>query len=237
MERSEMLDKEMNEDIEQEYNWIKDIVRDQGSPRIGVMSAGTWLRDPKRLGFVLSRYKFVAKMFSGFDRVLELGSADGWPSRIVKQEVKTLVCVDFDQELLDFGINNVEQTWPILFEKKDLTELFHYDTKFDGVFALDVLEHIDKEKEDLFMKNIVNNLLHSGVTVIGIPSLESQVYSYPDNGHVNCKSGEELREFCLNYFERVLIFSMNDEVVHTGFVKMANYLFAVCFYPKVSKSI
>jgi len=237
MERSGILDKEISGSIEEEYNWIKEIVRNQGSPRVGVMSAGTWLRDPKRLVFVLSRYKFVAKMFSGFDRVLELGSADGWPSRIVKQEVETLVCVDFDQELLDYGRNNVEHKWPILFDRKDLTEFFIYDTKFDGIFALDVLEHIVKEKEDLFMKNIVNNLSQNGVTVIGIPSLESQVYSYPDNGHVNCKSGEELRKFCLNYFERVLIFSMSDEVVHTGFVKMANYLFAVCVYPKVSQEI
>jgi len=31
-----------------------------------------------------------------------------------------------------------------------------------------------------------------------------------------------------NYFHTVLMFSMNDEVVHTGYHKMAQYLFAVC---------
>jgi hypothetical protein len=30
------------------------------------------------------------------------------------------------------------------------------------------------------------------------------------------------------YFHHVFIFPMNDEVVHTGFYRMANYLFAVC---------
>ena len=30
-----------------------------------------------------------------------------------------------------------------------------------------------------------------------------------------------------NYFENVFMFSMNDEVVHTGFPPMANYIFGV----------
>jgi len=29
------------------------------------------------------------------------------------------------------------------------------------------------------------------------------------------------------FFHNVFIFSMNDEVVHTGFHKMANYVFAI----------
>jgi len=31
-----------------------------------------------------------------------------------------------------------------------------------------------------------------------------------------------------NYFNNVFLFSMNDEVVHTGFNKMAHYLIAIC---------
>src|SRR5262249_47894355 len=34
------------------------------------------------------------------------------------------------------------------------------------------------------------------------------------------------------YFAHVFIFSMNDEVVHTGFSPMAHYLFALCSVPK-----
>jgi hypothetical protein len=30
------------------------------------------------------------------------------------------------------------------------------------------------------------------------------------------------------YFHNVFIFSMNDEVVHTGYYKMAHYLLALC---------
>jgi hypothetical protein len=30
------------------------------------------------------------------------------------------------------------------------------------------------------------------------------------------------------YFDHVFMFSMNDEVVHTGYFPMAQYLFALC---------
>jgi hypothetical protein len=34
------------------------------------------------------------------------------------------------------------------------------------------------------------------------------------------------------YFHSVFMFSMNDEVVHTGYHKMAHYLFAVAAHKK-----
>ena len=36
----------------------------------------------------------------------------------------------------------------------------------------------------------------------------------------------------LKYFENVFLFSMNDEVVHTGFSPMAHYLFVICCQKK-----
>jgi len=34
------------------------------------------------------------------------------------------------------------------------------------------------------------------------------------------------------HFENVFLFSMNDEVVHTGFTPLAHYLFALCVGPR-----
>ena len=63
-----------------------------------------------------------------------------------------------------------------------------------------------------------------------MPSLESQAYASPQSkaGHVNCKSGEALKKTMECHFHTVFVFSMNDEVVHTGFHKLAHYLFALC---------
>lgn len=45
--------------------------------------------------------------------------------------------------------------------------------------------------------------------------------------HINLKSHATLRALMAKYFENVFMFSMNDEVVHTGFGAMGHYIFAV----------
>ena len=45
--------------------------------------------------------------------------------------------------------------------------------------------------------------------------------------HVNLKDADQLRQLMNRYFANVFLFSMNDEVVHTGFCPMAHYLFAM----------
>jgi len=60
--------------------------------------------------------------------------------------------------------------------------------------------------------------------------LESQAYaSAPSKaGHVNCKTAVTLKELMQRRFHNVFIFSMNDEMVHTGFPALAHYLWALC---------
>ena len=100
---------------------------------------------------------------------------------------------------------------------------------FDGIYALDVLEHIAPDKEGIFLANIMSSLAPHGAVVLGMPSLESQAYASPNSkaGHVNCKSMPEFRRFMEKYFHNVFMFGMNDEVVHTGYHKMSHYLFAL----------
>ena len=84
--------------------------------------------------------------------------------------------------------------------------------------------------EDRFLANLAGSLAPPGVAIIGLPSLESQPYASPlsHEGHVNCKSAPDLKRLMLRHFHEAFIFSMNDEVVHTGFYALAHYLFALC---------
>ena len=77
---------------------------------------------------------------------------------------------------------------------------------------------------------IINSIKKNGTVIIGMPTLESQKYAsfLSKIGHVNCKNKYELKMFLYNFFTNVYMFSMNDEVIHTGFDKMSNYIFAVC---------
>ena len=204
---------------EQQYSELLDTNR----ITMGLMSGHAYLNDPKRLAFTLARYKFVSKMFSGFNKVLEIGCADAFATPLVSEEVNELVACDFDKVFID----DVKKTHPY---NQKITFVPHnivahpFKEEFDGAYALDVLEHIEKSNEDVFMKNICKSLSSNGICIIGMPSTESQLYATEISklGHVNCKKGPELKDFLMRHYERVFLFSMNDEVVHTGYTPMAH---------------
>ena len=204
--------------------------------KFGINSSWKWHNDPRQFFISLSRYKFVAKILSGKKKVLEIGCSDGFNSRLVKQEVRSLDICDIDHDLLDEAKKINKKKWFINifyhdFLKKKITK------KYDGVYMLDVLEHVSKIQETKFLKNIISSLNANGILVVGIPSLEFQKYSRPIrvSGHINCKTSKNLKKTLEKFFYNVVIFSMNDEIVHTGFEKMSCYLFAMCFNKKKTK--
>ena len=197
--------------------------------KFGINTAWKWNNDPRQFFISQSRYKFVSKILSGKNNVLEVGCSDGFNSRIVSQEVKNLSICDIDRDLLKSAVSIRSKKWNYnIFEHNFI--ISPTSKKYDAIYALDVLEHISINKEKYFLKNICSSLQKSGIVVIGLPSLEFQKYSRPKkvSGHINCKTGDQLKKLLSSYFDNVFIFSMNDEVVHTGFQKMACYIFAVC---------
>jgi len=69
---------------EAQYQFLLELEK-EGLEQLGLMSSQVWRDDPRRLLFVLARYKFVAKMFAGMKKVLEVGCADAFGTRIVRQ--------------------------------------------------------------------------------------------------------------------------------------------------------
>lgn len=201
----------------------------RGSEVFGHGAGFTWHDDPRRLVFMLSRYKFVAKMMDGLDHVLEIGCGDGFGARIVAQAVKRVTGIDFDPAYIESANATANPRWPVTFREHDLLEE-PVEGTFDGVFALDVLEHIQQDKEELFIRNGIKGLTEHGICIFGMPSLESQPYASAGAkiGHVNCKEQPALKALMQTFFHNVFMFSANDEVVHTGYSKMAHYNIALC---------
>jgi 2-polyprenyl-3-methyl-5-hydroxy-6-metoxy-1,4-benzoquinol methylase len=214
---------------EKQYRVVFDIEKKHGRTRFGLMANESWNQDPKRTLFTLSRYKFVAKMLSGYKRVLEVGCADAFGTRIVQQSVGHVTAVDFDPVFVRDVTDRADPGWPLTCFEHDLLA-GPVPGEFDAVFSLDVLEHIAPRNEARFVTNMIAPLTKTGVLIIGMPSLESQAYASHQSraGHVNCKRGEDLKDFGKCYFDNVFLFSMNDEVLHTGFSSMAHYLFLLC---------
>ena len=197
------------------------------SVRLGANTSTIYQNDPKLLLFTLSRYKFVSKMFAGFENVLEVGCQEGFGAQIICKEVTAYTGVDFYLP----HINSAKERNTAPNAKYETLDILNgpMERDFDGVFALDVLEHIVPEKEDLFLQNICGSLTPHGSVILGMPSFESQKYASKASkaGHVNCKNGENFRNLLKLYFHNCFLFSMNDEVLHTGFSPMSHYLFVL----------
>jgi 2-polyprenyl-3-methyl-5-hydroxy-6-metoxy-1,4-benzoquinol methylase len=215
---------------EPQYQYELEIKEKYGLAQLGIMSNQCWFDDPRRLAFVLARYKFVAKMLSGKNNVAEVGCGDAFATRIVQQEVKKVTAVDFDPVFINDIRERMNPRWPMDTMVHDMLDGPILSQSFDGAYALDVLEHIAPVDEHKFILNIVASLQEHGTLILGLPSIQSQAYAskLSKEGHVNCKDASDFRKLMMEYFHHVFIFSMNDEVVHTGFYPMANYLFAVC---------
>ncbi len=195
---------------------------------LGVMTNQAWHDDPKHLVFTLSRYKFVSKMLAGHANVLEVGCADAWGTRLVVQTVKKLTATDFDPVFVQDVNARMEAKWKFDCIVHDLLA-GPVPGQFDATYAVDVIEHIPAAQENIFVGNMAKSLTDHGVLILGSPSIESQVYASPPSkvGHVNCKDAPGMRALLERFFHNVFIFSMNDEVVHTGYYPMAQYLWAL----------
>ncbi len=140
-----------------------------------------------------------------------------------------LTALDFDPAFIQNAQENMSERWPIEFKQHDILTS-PYAKKFDGVYCLDVMEHISPKKENVFIEHLLSSLKETGVLLVGMPSIQSQAHGNEQSrlGHVNCKDHAELKNIFKQYFHQVFLFSMNDEVVHTGFGPMAHYLIVMC---------
>ncbi|MEW5864651.1 MAG: methyltransferase domain-containing protein [Pseudomonadota bacterium] len=132
---------------EPQYQECIEAALSRGFERLGLRASQSWHEEPKHLLFRLARYKFVAKMLAGAEHVLEIGCGDAFGTCIVQQYVKRLSATDFDAVFLEDVEARMVPRWHFT--------VFQHDPlagpiagSYDGVFALDVLEHIRPRDED-----------------------------------------------------------------------------------------
>lgn len=214
---------------EPQYQVQFDTIDEKGPVCLGPTASHLWRSDPRHLGFLLARYKFCAKMLAGKSSVLDVGCGDGFGTRVVLQEVKAVHGIDFDPLFIEWAKKYAEhEELNCTFSVLDITQQVP-EGRYDAAYALDFIEHIQPELEHKCMENICKALKPHAVCILGTPNITAKAYASPwsAHGHTNLKSAESLRELLSRYFYNVFIFSMNDEVVHTGFYPMASYLLGV----------
>jgi len=201
---------------------------------MGSQTDETWERDPKHILFTLSRYKFVAKMLKHRLRVLEIGCGDGFGTPIVASMVGHVTAIDSDQSLmLDSSNRPASVRKNIEFHHALISEPDIFNPKgepYDGAYCIDVIEHFSLLEQHELIRGVKVLLKLGRPFIIGTPSYQSQIHASPisKREHKGCRTAWEWEVLLQSMFGNVFTFSMNDEVIHTGFEKMANYLFFLC---------
>lgn len=195
---------------------------------LGPWTSYSLVNDPKHMSFVLSRYKFCAKMLHGKKSVMEIGAGDAFGLPIIAQAIPKVYAVDWDPRLLEGNARRLAHLKNVSYVEANINEKAP-DLKVEAAYSIDVIEHVDPAGEARFLENIVQCLTPSGVLLTGTPNITASAYaSLPSlAGHINLKSMTTLRESMERYFENVFMFGMNDEVVHTGYAPMCHYIWSL----------
>jgi 2-polyprenyl-3-methyl-5-hydroxy-6-metoxy-1,4-benzoquinol methylase len=191
--------------------------------------------DLLRLLIRLARYKFVARMLGKGDRVLEVGSGSGLGCIFLAQHCREVVGLDVKTTEVEEA-RKLNPRENVSFVCKDLFAV-GANHEFDVAVALDVIEHMPIEQGSQLLAAMSGQIKAEGMVIIGSPSLHSYPYqsALSQASHVKCYEGPELRELMERHFHRVLPFSMNDELVHTGHHKMAWYYMMIGLAPKAPR--
>lgn len=187
-----------------------------------------WInKTPRRLFFALSYYNFAAKLIGKDKKVLDIGCNEGIGTYLLSQKCLFTKGIDFDEEAINVAKNNyksndIEFSCENIFETQD-------NNKWDAIVNFDVIEHIMPNNADLFLKKIQIALKENGLVIIGTPSLISQQFAseVTKKGHINVYTHERLENEMRKYFNYVFMFSAHDELIHTGYLPMANYYISI----------
>lgn len=194
---------------------------------LGRYGAYWFHKSPRRMLQALSYYKFAAHLIGKNKRVLDIGCNEGICTWLFGKECGYALGVDFDEEAIETAKANFQGP-SVDFLAGDILKT-RIEGNWDAVVNFDVIEHIMPENVSAFMEGILSYLSPHGIAVIGTPSEISQQFASPfaRKGHINIYSPERLEEEMRRYFTHVFMFAVNDEVVHTGYLKLAHYLIAV----------
>ena len=185
-----------------------------------------------RLLLQLARYKFAARVLRPSDSVLEVGCGMGMGTLFLGQNCRSVKGIDSNAR----NISEAKNTGFCKNVSFETADFFKYPKtkKYDAVVSIDVIEHMLEASARRFLSKTAELIDKNGMLILGTPSRYAYKYQgvLSQAGHLKLYDQDELVKLTQKYYGRVLAFSMNDELVHTGFSKMSWYYFILAFCPK-----
>lgn len=213
--------------------FFEDVATTEECITLGPYSTFALRTDPKHLFFSMARYKFCSKMLARCKTILEIGCGDGFGVPLFMENKSTMYCLDTNKKIIEYNQKN--NRYPSDIEYGCFNILTSpTPILFDAAISLDVIEHIPHDLEDVFLQNIAQSCKPNAACIIGTPNITAAQHASKGSrdNHINLQSHTTLIQSLDKHFHNVFLFSMNDEIIHTGFYPMAHYLMALAVGPK-----
>lgn len=119
-------------------------------------------------GRLLFELNFVDNQDLANKKVLDLGCGSGWFEKSVKNSVKEIIGLDISKKAIEFSRKNISGNarWML----GSALNIPLNNQTIDTIVSWDVLEHIEKGKEDIFFKQSFRVLKKRGCLYFGTPN-------------------------------------------------------------------
>lgn len=142
-------------------------------------------------------------------RVLDAGCGTGYGSYILAQTAESVTGIDISDETIQWCREHYESQDNLIFLQASLDELPFENGEFDCIINLEVIEHVDKDIQNKFLKEAKRVLKPTGVLIMSTPNKTNYTdkSGYHNPYHVSEFYLDEFKDYLAKEFDAVKLYN------------------------------
>lgn len=192
------------------------------------------------------RYKAISSCLKNMN-VLDAGCGTGYGSLLMSQNALSVTGIDISHETVEWCNEHYSAQQNLKFIQASLDSLPFNDSEFDCIVIFEVIEHVDKNIQNMFLKEAKRVLKPSGTLIISTPnkSIYTDKSGYHNPYHISEFYLDDFKNYLKQEFEIVklynqslyLVSSITDEAMNERRLRIiqnssidvnGKYMIAVC---------
>jgi GT2 family glycosyltransferase/ubiquinone/menaquinone biosynthesis C-methylase UbiE/predicted nucleic acid-binding Zn-ribbon protein len=163
----------------------------------------------------ISRYEAVAAIVKN-KKVLDIASGEGYGSFILSQEAHSVIGIDISLEAIEHAKSKYECE-NLSFTVGDVSDIPISAGSIDVVISFETIEHVDEEKQHLFLNEIKRVLKSDGILIMSTPDTiiyNELIDNYSNSYHIKEFNKEEYKIFMSQYFKYCLYYDQDFQIAN-----------------------
>lgn len=172
------------------------------------------MNDPELEIEHLERYYAVQRLVGGLD-VLDAACGEGYGSSILAEKAKSVTSIDIDQDTITAAREKYKNYKNLNFYQGSIAELSMVETASkDVVVSFETIEHVSRELQQAFLKEIKRILKPTGIVVMSTPDKKEYTdrYQFHNKFHIAEFYVDEFVSFLNQEFQNVKLYNQYLEV-------------------------